>query len=203
MMFCGGAVIPQKHKDRVIEPLAQIDRLSQLLARSGLGDRKAFAELYKLASPKLFSMAIRILKRRDWAEEILQEGFVSIWQHASDYSAGKAAPMTWMATIIRNRALDLLRRPNVEVTLEEESNVVELWEDQQPGPAEALFSSREAAQLQRCIDQLEGKQRQTIMLAYHHCLTHEQLAQQLDQPLGTIKSWIRRGLERIKNCLGQ
>ncbi len=165
-----------------------------------MGNQSAFAELYRQASAKLYGVALRILKRQDWAEEVLQDSFINIWRHAAEYSVHKSAPMTWMISIVRNRALDLLRRPGLEITQADES-LIEAWEDSDAGPLDKLLKSKEAAALARCLQQLESRQRQSIILAFYHGLTHAQLARHLQQPLGTVKSWIRRGLERLKRCL--
>ena len=165
-----------------------------------MGDQAAFADLYRQTSAKLFGVALRILKREDWAGEVLQDSFVNIWKHAAEYTTHKSAPMTWMTSIVRNRALDLLRRPGLEVTPEDNS-LIEDFEDGGQGPVEQLLKSDAADALARCMQQLEAKQRQSIMLAFYHGLTHAELAKHLRQPLGTVKTWIRRGLERLKRCL--
>jgi RNA polymerase sigma-70 factor (ECF subfamily) len=176
-------------------------RLAGLLAQAALKNQRAFAELYELTSAKLFGVALRILRRRDWAEEVLQECYVSIWNHAGDYAVQKSAPLTWMTSIVRNRSLDWLRRPQQETTGEEYDIAVEAWQDDSPGPLERLATSGDAAALERCLQQLEGKQRQSIMLAFFHGLSHSEVAGHLKQPLGTVKTWVRRGLERLKGCL--
>jgi len=181
--------------------VAANDAIAELMARCALRDQRAFAELYRLASAKLYGVAIRILRREDWAEEVLQESFVNIWNHISEYSATRSAPMTWMTAIVRNRALDWLRRPSLERGDEDYDLLVESVPDQGPGPDVVLGHSRDAAVLAECLRQLSGDQRQTIMLAYAHGLSHGELAQHLKQPLGTVKTWIRRGLERLKGCM--
>jgi RNA polymerase sigma-70 factor (ECF subfamily) len=158
--------------------------------------------LYALTSAKLFGVALRILRRQDWAEEVLQECYVNIWNHAGNYAVAKSAPLTWMTSIVRNRSLDWLRRPQTEATGEEYDIAVEAWRDDAPGPVESLVASSEAAALARCLEQLEAKQRQSIMLAFFHGLSHSELASHMKQPLGTVKTWVRRGLERHQSCLG-
>ncbi|MGH8750637.1 MAG: sigma-70 family RNA polymerase sigma factor [Burkholderiales bacterium] len=174
--------------------------MNKLLAQCALGSQSAFADLYRHTSAKLFGVALRILRREDWAEEVLQDSFVNIWKHAAEYTSSKSAPMTWMTSIVRNRALDLLRRPNPEIAQEDES-LIEQFEDDKPGPLQQLLQSKQAGALARCLQQLEARQRQSIMLAFYHGLTHAELAQHLREPLGTVKTWIRRGLERLKGCL--
>jgi RNA polymerase sigma-70 factor (ECF subfamily) len=181
--------------------VANPDVIAELMARCALRDQRAFAELYRQTSAKLYAVAIRILKRNDWAEEVLQESFVNIWSHIVDYSSVRSAPMTWMTAIVRNRALDWLRRPNLERGDQDYDLLVESMPDDAAGPDIALGNSRDALALAECLKQLSGNQRQTIMLAYAHGLSHGELAEHLKQPLGTVKTWIRRGLERLKGCM--
>ena len=183
-------------------PDAPALRLAELLGQSALKNQRAFGDLYQLTSAKLYGVALRILRRQDWAEEVLQECYVNIWNHAGDYAMAKSAPLTWMTSIVRNRCLDWLRRPQAEATGVEYDIAVEAWQDDAPGPMESLLAASEAAALARCMQQLESKQRQSIMLAFFHGLSHTELARHMQQPLGTVKTWVRRGLERLKGCLG-
>jgi RNA polymerase sigma-70 factor, ECF subfamily len=176
-------------------------QLANLLSRCALQDQHAFSQLYKLAAPKLFAVAVRITRRRDWAEEILQESFVSIWHHAQGYDAGKSAPMTWMTAVVRNRALDWLRRPRETEMGEAQEEMLAAIPDEGPGPEELLRQSSDAARLAGCLQQLNEEQRRSITLAFMNGLSHSELAQQLQRPLGTIKTWIRRGLEQLRGCL--
>jgi len=182
-------------------PDALAGKLAGLLAQSALKNQRAFADLYELTSAKLFGVALRILRRQDWAEEVLQECYVNIWNHAGDYAVQRSAPLTWMTSIVRNRCLDWLRRPQQEATGEEYDIAVEAWQDDSPGPMEQLMNSSDAAALARCLRQLEAKQRQSIMLAFFNGLSHSEVAGHMKQPLGTVKTWVRRGLERLKGCL--
>jgi RNA polymerase sigma-70 factor (ECF subfamily) len=177
------------------------ERLAGLLGRCALGNQGAFADLYSLTSAKLFGVALRILRRQDWAEDVLQECYVSIWNHAGDYAAARSAPLTWMTSIVRNRCLDWLRRPQSETTGEEYEIAVEAWQDESAGPMEQLAAAGDAAALARCLEQLEPKQRQSIVLAFFHGLSHSELSGHMKEPLGTVKTWVRRGLERLKGCL--
>jgi RNA polymerase sigma-70 factor (ECF subfamily) len=178
------------------------DHLADLLARCALHDQNALREMYQLSSAKLFGVALRILRRRDWAEDVLQEAFVSIWNHAQRYDAAKAAPMTWMSSIVRNRALDWLRRPHEETVSEERERMFEEIADEAPGPDVLLERSVEASALARCLRVLSHGERQSITLAYYFGLSHLELATHLHEPLGTVKTWIRRGLERLRGCMG-
>ena len=190
-------------RTRIAHPLlvADTDAIAELMARCALRDQRAFADLYRQTSAKLYGVAIRILRRNDWAEEVLQESFVNIWNHIVEYSAARSAPMTWMTAIVRNRCLDWLRRPNLERGDEDYDLLVEAMPEDAAGPDIALGHSRDALALAECLKQLSGNQRQTIMLAYAHGLSHGELAEHLKQPLGTVKTWIRRGLERLRGCM--
>ena len=171
--------------------------LEDLLARSAQGDRAAFQRLYQASAAKLHGVALRILRRGDWAEEVLQECYVSIWTRAGDYRAGLSAPMTWMTSIVRNRCLDWLRRPAPEVAVE----TFEELESGSPGPLAELERAKDAQALARCLGGLDARQRQAIALAFYDGLSHAELASHLRQPLGTVKTWVRRGLLRLKSCL--
>lgn len=178
----------------------QSEDLPNLLAACARRDRAAFERLYRETSPKLFGVALRILRREDWAEDVLQECYVRIWDHAQEYRAGLAAPMTWMTSIVRNRCLDWLRRPKLEV-IDEEGELIEAAESDNPGPLAQLEASADARALKHCLDALEARQRQAIALAYYDGLSHSELASHLREPLGTVKTWVRRGLLRLKSCL--
>jgi RNA polymerase sigma-70 factor (ECF subfamily) len=174
--------------------------LAAWLAACANRDRAAFARLYRATSAKLHGVALRILRREDWAEEVLQECYVSIWTHAPDYRPGLAAPMTWMTSIVRNRCLDWLRRPRLEVA-DEDGALTEAAESDHPGPLAELERAKSGQALSRCLGELEARQRQAIALAFYDGLSHAELASHLREPLGTVKTWVRRGLLKLKSCL--
>ena len=176
------------------------DQLATLLGQCGLGDRKAFAELYDSTKSKLFAVSLRIVRERHIAEEVLQDSFVNIWNNAAKYATAKSAPMTWMTAIVRNRSLDIVRRPRVEVADEDDFFALNL-EDASPGPQERLVSKRDQVKVERCMKGLDGEQLQTISLAFFHGLSHSEVADHLGRPLGTVKTHIRRGLQKLKVCL--
>jgi RNA polymerase sigma-70 factor (ECF subfamily) len=138
----------------------QPEALGALLNRCALHDERAFAELYRYTSAKLFGVALRILRREDWAEEVLQESFVNIWNHAAAYAAAKSQPMTWMTSIVRNRSLDWLRRPRQEDTNVDYDLLVETLRDDSADPLEQLTQSAEASALARWRAPLDSQQRQ-------------------------------------------
>ncbi|MEO7744447.1 MAG: sigma-70 family RNA polymerase sigma factor [Usitatibacter sp.] len=174
-------------------------RLAELLARAGLGDRKAFAELYTAAAPKLFAVSLRIVRERQLAEEVLQDSFVSIWKHAADYAREKSAPSTWMAAIVRNRSLDVVRRHREEPDVDDvgAANLV----DEAAAPDREAEARADGHSLGRCLHELEAEQRQVVALAFFHGLTHSELAAHLRRPLGTVKTHVRRALARLRDCL--
>ncbi len=174
------------------------DPLGQLLADCAQGNRRAFEALYRSTSARLHGVALRCVGRRELAEEIVQESFVRIWNNAARYDATLAAPMTWMVNITRHLAIDLLRRRH-EVPLDDAQ--LESLSDDRPSAHEQLSRDREAAALNRCLENLEGMQRQSILTAYFHGLSNADLARQLSAPLGSVKSWIRRGMEHLRRCL--
>ena len=134
----------------------------------------------------------------------MQESFVSVWNNAGSYQAALAAPMTWMTTIVRNKAFDLLRRADHAVEIDADTfdkDVMDAMESADPTPIESLQLSADSKALARCMTRLEALHRQAIALAFYHDLSHSEVAEQLSLPIGTVKTWIRRGLERLRMCL--
>src|SRR5690348_17351835 len=166
--------------------------LTDLLHACAQGRQAAFQELYRLVSPQLFASLLRILKRRDLAEEALQDALLSVWRNAGSYSADKGTPMTWLLSICRYRALDALRRGKREVPFES-------MEDGEDGAAAIadesadaeLISKVEERALDGCMGRLNDGQRASIRLAYFDGCTHEEIAANLKSPVGTVKSWVR------------
>ena len=187
-----------------IDPGKQLERnarLMELLARTALADQRAFAELYRMTSAHLYAVALRILRDAGEAEEVLQESFVNVWHHAGSYVAAKSQPLTWLTSIVRNRCLDQLRRREVAtVTLDDDEEGLSIAAED-PTPLEMLLSGADARAVGACVEALEQGQKQAIALAFFQGLSHGELAKHLRQPLGTVKSWVRRGLERLKKCL--
>jgi RNA polymerase sigma-70 factor (ECF subfamily) len=183
---------------------------AQLLARAGIGDRNAFARLYELTSPHLFAVVLRIQRDRAAAEDLLQEIYVAVWKAAATFDAARSQPLTWLTSIARNRAIDSLRReqarPRLETGLDADEdddrpNPLDSVADESPGPMELLGRASDARALQGCIQQLSPAQRQSVALAFFDGLSHAEVAAQLHEPLGTVKSWVRRALIALKACL--
>ena len=182
----------------------QNQRLQELLAAAARRDaaaQAAFAALYQATSSKLFGVALRILRREDWAEEVLQECYVNIWNHSATYKLQLSAPMTWMTSIVRNRCLDWLRRPRMEDATGDNA-VFDAVESPEPGPLALLEQSTEARVIAGCMAKLDAKQRHAVSIAFYEGLTHTELAEKMGEPLGTVKTWVRRGLTKLKDCLG-
>ncbi len=183
--------------------------LSQLLARTGLGDRAAFGRLYERTSGHLFAVVLRIQRDRAQAEDLLQEIYVSVWKAAAGFDAARSQPLTWLTHIARNRAIDSLRRaqtqPRTEsLTVDEDDERPDPHEalaSSDPGPLDLLGQACDRRQLTRCMENLSAAQRQSVALAFYDGLSHAEVAEQLREPLGTVKSWVRRALMTLKGCL--
>ncbi len=184
--------------------------LTNALALIALGDRKALAALYKNVSAQLLGVILRIQRDRAQAEDVLQEIFVSIWRNAQGYDAARSQPMTWLTSIARNRAIDSLRRRKAEVSTvsahlgddDDDSNLVDSIASEDPNPMELMEQAAQARAVTHCIGVLSSEQQQCVALAYYQGLSHSEVAQHLQQPLGTVKSWVRRALMALKDCLG-
>lgn len=172
--------------------------LIRLLAATARRDRDAFHQLYEEASPRMLGLCLRLMGQRDQAEEVLQEAFIRIWHHAGEYHEERGSPMAWMLTIARYLALDSLRSRKRTGAANQDD-----IPDDRPGPYEFSLQAADARALNGCIEELSEEQRSSILMCYYRGLTHEELSSALDTPLGTVKSWIRRGLSYLKRCLQQ
>lgn len=172
-------------------------RLAALLAAASGGDERAFADLYAAVSARLFGTVRRFLSRRDEAEDCLQEAFVLIWRHAATYAPERGAPLTWMIRIARNAAIDRLRRRRR--SLPEDRRDADSPAAEPAGDlAEEMLAADTGAHLAAALADLPAVQREAVTMAFYLGYTHEELAARMDLPLGTVKSHIRRGLERLK-----
>jgi len=177
--------------------------LADLVARVALGDRQAFRRLYDATAPSLLGVALRILRDRGRAEDVIQEAFVSVWHRAGSYRAAASAPMTWLTAIVRNRALDALRsdaRHDADPLVDDEEETMDV-EDDRPDPLGLLTKAADALAVRACLEAIDGSQRQCLALAYYHGLTHAEMAAHLGSPIGSVKVWLRRGLEKLRRCL--
>jgi len=173
--------------------------LAPLMARIAAGDETAFSALYERTHAKLFGICRRILNDAGLAEEVLQEVYVTVWQRARTYDPGKASPVAWMAVIARNRAIDRLRKAD-RGAHESDAALADLASDE-PSPFDRLSASDERRRLQDCLRQLDVRRRKVIAAAFYTGVTYAVLAERAGVPLGTIKTWVRRGLLQLRDCL--
>lgn len=185
--------------DRNAELMTLLDRVAQQ-------DQTALRSLYDLTSSKLYGLALKVLGKPEWAEDALQETFLQVWRSAADYRATLSPPMAWLGLMVRSRSLDLLRRRKAErehLTEEIDEHLADTLEGDAPDPMNTSLASQQAWALHQCLDRLEHKQRQAVSLAYLRDLSHSELAEQLRLPLGTVKTWIRRGLDQLRQCMAR
>lgn len=175
------------------------DDLVRLLSLVAVGDRAAFATLYKSTHAKLYGVISRILARSDLAGEVLQESYVRIWRKAADFDSAKGSPIAWMATIARNRALDEARRVK-PLALED---MPETFEPQaeEIDPLAARDRGERLTALMRCLALLDEEKRHIVLLAYYHGASREALSKRFSRPVPTIKTWLHRSLAQLKDCL--
>lgn len=183
----------------VLPAISAQDPLADLLPRIASGDRDALQQLYQSSSAKLFGVCLRILSDREESEDVLQEVYLTIWRRADRFDASRASVMTWISTIARNRAIDRLRARG-PLAYADQIDEIEI-EDDAPRAEALLEAAQDGAALNRCLSELDERTAGVIRTAFYEGVTYEALAQRLDTPLGTVKSWIRRGLLKLKGCL--
>ncbi|MBN8806764.1 MAG: sigma-70 family RNA polymerase sigma factor [Sphingomonas sp.] len=187
---------------RPIGPSAAEDRaqLVEILARIGEEDRSALRDAYRLTSAKLFGICLRICGERSGAEDVLQEVYVTIWKRAGAFEPGRASPISWLATIARNRSIDWVRARGKRPTrpIEEAGAIA----DDSPDQLAMAESDETVRRLHDCLDALDARQRDAIRTAFFDGMTYSELASAKAVPLGTMKSWVRRGLRQLRECVG-
>jgi RNA polymerase sigma-70 factor (ECF subfamily) len=171
-----------------------------LIAAVAKGDEAAFERLYGATRAKLFGVVLRILRRQDLAEEVIQETYVKIWNSAGRFDPALASPITWMASIARNRAIDVVRKRS-EVSIEEEPTAMEVAADT-PDPLARREMTEELKRLLECVGRLEPERQKLVLLAYYNGWSREQLAVKFETPVNTVKTWLRRSMTDIRECLG-
>jgi RNA polymerase sigma-70 factor, ECF subfamily len=179
-------------------------RLVELLAHIARKNHGSFKQLYELTSAHLYGVAMRIVRRRELAEEALQDAFINVWGHADSYAARLSTPMTWLITLVRNKALDLLRKDKLKsgATCSIDDDLAH-WGDlaaDNADPQDILAHAAEHRELHRHLSSLDPRYRQSLALAYFDGMSHAELAAHLQVPLGTAKAWVRRGLEKLSRC---
>ena len=186
-------------KNTTPEKALEVQR--ELMSAMASGDRQAFEQLYRLTSPRLFAVALRMLRRHAWAEEVLHDSYITAWNRAATYNPALSSPMTWLTHIVRNRAIDWMRGSDNQ-TDELDDSVADRYVEESDEPLQRLQQDSDAKVLAKCLAHLPAEQRQSLILAYYQGLSHGEVSSHLQQPLGTIKSWIRRALEHLKSCVG-
>ncbi|BAM87736.1 RNA polymerase ECF-type sigma factor [Bradyrhizobium oligotrophicum S58] len=174
--------------------------LVRLLAAVAQGDEAAFERLYAATRAKLYGVVLRILHRQDLAEEVVQETYVKVWNNAAQFNPAVSSPITWMAAIARNRAIDLVRKRG-ELSLEDEPSALEVAAET-PDPLARREMSEELKRLLECVGQLEPDRQKLVLLAYYNGWSREQLATKFEAPVNTVKTWLRRSMMDIRQCLG-
>ncbi|MGB3313670.1 MAG: sigma-70 family RNA polymerase sigma factor [Albidovulum sp.] len=175
------------------------DPISDLIEGVARADRAAFRTLYSQASAKLLGVCLRILKDRSEAEDAVQEVFTRVWLNARRYEAAKGRGMTWLIAVARNHAIDRLRaRPAPAVTADDEAVAIS---DPAPGPEARVVARGEARRIADCFETLEPARADAVRGAYLNGLSYEDLSRHHDVPLNTMRSWLRRGLQKLKECL--
>ncbi|MGV6848174.1 MAG: sigma-70 family RNA polymerase sigma factor [Marinibacterium sp.] len=174
------------------------DPLDHLIPRIALGDRGAFDALYARTSGRLFAVAVRIMKNRAEAEDVLQEAFIRIWQRADRFRPGRAPAISWLVTLTRNLAIDRLRARKAPVAPME---LAEDIADAAPTPEAAAAASQERARIEACLDELEDRRAEAVRSAYLEGYSYQDLADRFGTPLNTMRTWLRRSLIRLRDCL--
>lgn len=174
------------------------NELGRLISQVAMSDRQAFSALYGLTSPKLYGVCLRILRQQAQAEDALQDIFVKVWQRSPSFSAEKAAPMAWLVTIARNYCIDLLRarRPD-PVDLDDASGLA----DDAPDPEAVAVSANDGRRIDTCLQELEADRARAVVGAYVEGYSYQELAEQYDVPINTMRTWLRRSLMKLKECL--
>jgi RNA polymerase sigma factor (sigma-70 family) len=195
-------------RDPDLQLIALIEAVAERLRDPGQQrvSEQALRSLYDQCSGKLYGVAVKVVRNREWAEDVLQEAFLTIWRSAGDYRGSLSPPLAWMGLIVRSRALDFLRRRTAEradAVLELDDAITETVAGDSADPLDTTQASEQAWALHECLRKLEARQREVVSLAYLRDLSHGELARQLKLPLGTVKTWIRRGLEQLRGCMGR
>lgn len=175
--------------------------LVALLDRTASGDIPAFRGLYEATSAKLFGVVLRILHERGEAEDVLQEVYTTVWRKAAEFDSSRASPITWMATIARNRALDEFRRQKVMPSTDIDHEV-DLASDAEDA-LDAMERTDTLKALLQCLNSLEKDRRDLVLLAYYRGLSREDLAQRSGRPVATVKTWLHRSLAQLRVCLAR
>jgi len=169
-----------------------------MIARIAGEDRAAFLDLYDATSAKLFGVCLRVLKDRGESEDVLQDVFIKVWKNAGRYNVNGLSPMTWLITIARNAAIDRLR---ARKTPAEGGEALDRLQDAAPGPEAQAVAASEAREVVRCLGTLDDDRAAAVRGAYLDGETYQTLAARFDVPLNTMRTWLRRSLQKLRECL--
>jgi len=183
-----------------MEVEANRSQLMAALARVASGDRGALLIVYQDTSAKLFGVCLRILNDKSEAEDVLQEVYLTVWRKAASFDPARASPITWLVAIARNRSIDRLRAGAGRRRMDP-IDAAEEVRDPAPAAVELVEAAQQSSRLALCLEQLESRQSAAIRSAFLDGNTYEELAERMKVPLGTMKSWIRRGLLKLRDCL--
>ncbi|MDF1670416.1 MAG: sigma-70 family RNA polymerase sigma factor [Roseovarius sp.] len=179
--------------------MSDLKDIENLIARVALRDRAAFGELYTRTSAKLFGVVLRVLDNRAEAEDVIQDAYVKIWRNAGRYTQNGFSPMTWLITIARNTAIDARRRKTR--TDVQSDAMLEQVADSAPGPEAAAIAASDRAALGSCLDELQQVRAEAVTRAYLEGDSYADLAAHFDVPLNTMRTWLRRSLLKLRECL--
>lgn len=179
--------------------MAQISEIEEMIARVALGDRKAFSQLYDATSAKLFGVILRVLNNRASAEDVLQESYMKIWRHADRYTSNGLSPMTWLITIARNSAIDRLRATRDSTA--DVDDMADRLVSSGPTPEQSAIAAGEASRITACLDELDTDKAGAVRGAYLQGLTYAELAEKFSVPLNTMRTWLRRSLISLRECM--
>jgi RNA polymerase sigma-70 factor (ECF subfamily) len=180
-----------------MDDVARDDDLARLIPRVAAGDRAAFRQVYDQQAPRLYAIALRITRQAPLGSDAVHDAFLQLWRNAGRFDHGRGNAEAWLVSLVRYRALDIIRRRTREVS---DADIPEPIDDD-PNPLERLSASRDAAALHGCLAQLEADRRRLLALAFIDGLSHSEVAERVKMPLGTVKSWIRRSLQSLRLCL--
>jgi len=194
-----GARYRRNRKGRAVRHVSKAD-IEYLIARVALGDREAFSRLYDAVAPKLLGVALRVLDNRAGAEDAMQEAFVKIWRNAGSYAVTGHSPMTWLITIARNTAIDRLRAQRATTDF---ATFEDRLPASGPNPEQSAIAASDAKRLSACLDELPEDRRGAIVGAYLDGQSYADLASRFDVPLNTMRTWLRRGLIALRECMSR
>lgn len=182
--------------------MAEAD-LNKLLQKSGQGDSQAFRQLYDIASPKLMAIAVRMLNDHHLAEDVVQQTMMAAWHSAADYDPGRSQAATWLTSITRYRALDLIRKHGRQrdILRDEQQDILSVLGHDEPVQDSDPVPSETSDRLRHCFGEISRDQAGCIQLAFVEGLTFNEIAMKLDRSIGTVKSWMRRGLQKLRECV--